>query len=93
MIFRGEQLKKPPCIRRLGSEFNQKYICSFKMFLFQVTHWCLHRKEDLWNLQQQRFQVKKLIRPIIEKNLYLAIHVKLLSSNSSEVEPKILQFT
>jgi hypothetical protein len=33
------------------------------------------------------------IRPIIEKNLYLAIHVKLLSSNSSEVEPKILQFT
>ena len=30
------------------------------MFLFQVTHWYLYREEDLWNPQQQQFQVKKL---------------------------------
>jgi hypothetical protein len=46
------------------------------MFLFQVTHWYLYREEDLWNPQQQQFQVKKTSP--IEKNHYRAIHVKLL---------------
>ena len=63
------------------------------MFLFQVTHWCLYREEDLWNPQTAATTVPGEKTSPIEKNHYRAIHVKLLSSNSPEVELNILRFT